>query len=397
MPRAVMIASVACAVLALAGAAPARAEPFVPADDTVVLERLPISPRDPAARRLRELRAELAARPDDLDVATRVARSYIDAGRATSDPRYYGYAQGALAPWWTAAHPPVPVLVLRATIRQHDHDFDAALHDLDLALRDDPTNAQAWLTQAIVQQVRGEYAAARASCLTVLQLATPLVGVICVSSVDSLSGAAATSYAALSRALERATNADAATRLWALTTLAEMAARRGETARAEAHFAQALALGRRDDYLLAAYADFLLDQGRPQAVQEQLRDLTQSDALLLRLALAEARLAAPERAAHVQLLRDRFAAARLRGDSVHRREEARFALELLDDPAAALALARDNWAVQREAWDARLLLEAAHAAGNPAAAAPVLEFLRANKVEDAMLARAAAPWQAARP
>jgi hypothetical protein len=81
-------------------------------------------------------------------------------------------------------------------------------------------------------------------------------------------------------------------------------------------------------------------------------------------------------------LQERFAAARLRGDSVHRREEARFVLHLLGDAPAALALARENWAVQREPSDARILLEAAAAAGVPGAARPVLRFLARTGLED---------------
>ncbi len=393
MGRLAILGRSALVAAALCGAPRAGAEPFVPRDDAVVLERLSIAPLDAGARRLRELRAALGVRPDDLGLAIRVAGLSIEAGRARSDPRFYGYAQGALAPWWRQAEPPLPVLVLRATLRQHDHDFAGALDDLARALRIEPNHAQAWLTQAVVQQVRGDYAAARRSCGEVLRLASPLVGATCISGVDSLRGAAASSYAALSRAIERAPAADAAARLWALTTLAEMAVRRGDRARAEAHFRQALQTGGGDAYLLAAYADFLLDEERPAAVRALLREATASDALLLRLALAEARLSAPEGAAHVQMLRDRFAAARARGDVVHRREEARFALELAGDARAALALARDNWAVQREGWDARLLLEAARAAGDRAAAAPVLEFLRATGMEDVALARAAAALQ----
>ena len=63
---------------------------------------------------------------------------------------------------------------------------------------------------------------------------------------------------------------------------------------------------------------------------------------------------------------------------------------------AALALARDNWDVQREPADARLLLEAARAAGDPAAAGPVLDFLAATGLEDSMIARAADALRTAR-
>lgn len=388
-------ALVVVAAAALACPAAGRAAPYVPASDSDVLERLPVSPLDPSTRRLQALRQALAARPDDLDLALRVARDYIAQGHALADPRYYGYAQGALAPWWAAEKPPAPVLVLRATIRQHDHDFTAALDDLSLALRADPTNAQAWLTRAVVLQVRGEYAEARRSCLEVLQLSTPLVAATCLSSIDSLTGDATKSYDLLRNVLAKATNADSAARAWALTTLAEIAARTGQTQTADNHFQQALSLGVSDQYLLGAYADFLLDLGRPGAVRDLLQGWTRVDALLLRLALAEAMLSAPDLGPHVEALRDRFAAARLRGDTVHRREEARFALRLLQQPDVALQLARANWEVQREPWDARLLLETASAMSDTAAARPVADFLARNGTEDVTLARLVAELQTA--
>jgi hypothetical protein len=102
--------------------------------------------------------------------------------------------------------------------------------------------------------------------------------------------------------------------------------------------------------------------------------------------LAERRLGAAALGEHVALLQARFDAARRRGDSVHLREEARFTLHLLDRPGAALELARRNWASQREPADARLLLEAALAAADPAAARPVLDWLDRTGLEDARMA-----------
>src|SRR4029078_12757961 len=94
---------------------------------------------------------------------------------------------------------------------------------------------------------------------------------------------------------------DAGVRAWALSVAREGAAGRGEPAAAERHFRAALALDPRDPYLKAAYADFLLDRGRPRDVLPLVRDDTRNDMLLLRLALAEQRL--PDR-------RDAFAAHR---------------------------------------------------------------------------------------
>src|SRR5205823_169450 len=118
------------------------------------------------------------------------------------------------------------------------------------------------------------------------------------------------------------------------------------------------------------------------------RDYPRNDSLLLRLALAEARI--PEaRVAFVEHrteLEDRFVAARRRGDSLHRREEARFTLDVERDPARALALARENWAVQRESADLRILVEAAKAAGDARALDQARDWIRRNRLEDASLA-----------
>ena len=70
---------------------------------------------------------------------------------------------------------------------------------------------------------------------------------------------------------------------------------------------------------------------------------------------------------------------------MHVREEARFTLALLQDPHRALTLAQANWAVQKEPWDARLLLESALAVGDRGAAKSVIAWLHANHVEDMRL------------
>jgi hypothetical protein len=106
------------------------------------------------------------------------------------------------------------------------------------------------------------------------------------------------------------------------------------------------------------------------------------DALLLRYTLAEKMLRAASVSQHVADLNERFLMNQLRGDNSHRREHGRFALDLLNRPSDALALAEANWEVQREPWDARLLLEAALAAGAPSAARPVLDWLKTSQLED---------------
>ena len=144
-------------------------------------------------------------------------------------------------------------------------------------------------------------------------------------------------------------------------------------------------MGIDDGYLLAAWSDFLLDQKRPAEVVKLLTNWEASDGLLLRLALAGTALKLPAAKAHVQALTDRFKAAKVRGDTTHQAEEARYQLHLAGNADAALKIAAANYRVQREPRDARPLLEAAIAARNGAAAQPVRDWLKSSGFEDAHL------------
>lgn len=107
----------------------------------------------------------------------------------------------------------------------------------------------------------------------------------------------------------------------------------------------------------------------------------------MRLARAELLVGSPNLPHHINLLRARFEAARLRGDRIHQREEAQFTLELLKKPQEALGLARANWLVQKEPADVRILLEAAIAAKDLSVTKEVLAWIKEKKLEDVQLTK----------
>jgi tetratricopeptide (TPR) repeat protein len=364
-------------------AATAQAAPYIPANGKQVIETLPRR-GDPVQQQLRSLRAELNAKPTDIALATSVAQRYISLGRSETDPRYLGYAQAALAPWWSQAAPPPQVRLLRATLLQSTHQFGPALADLKGVLAAQPDNAQAWLTQATVQTVQGDYDGATASCAHLSNLSIELITVTCIANVGTVTGRSVKSEQLLDLTLERSANAPEELKEWALTLLAEMAQRRGDTAVAEARFKSALAMAPNDSYLLGAYADLLLEQKRPGEVLTLLRDQSRIDALLLRRALALQQQGgqAGALAADVKELGARFDAAALRGDTVHQREQARFELLLRRNAPTALALAKKNWAIQKEPADIRIYLEAAVAARDAGAAKPVVDWVTQHRIED---------------
>ena len=353
----------------------AIAAPVVPTDAAVILERLP--PRDGAAwDDIRVLHAALAENPADAAVAAELARHYLALNRSVGDPRLVAYASRALARWDGVAAPPVEVALERALIAQTEHRFDAARAELVALLDRSPRAAQAWLALAALDTVQGRYADAKRSCTRLVLLQDAVVAGACIAAVQAMTGQAAAAYRFLTETLARPRALDAESTAWLATLAAETAEGLGFHEDAERHFRRALAASEREPsiYLLTAYADFLLRRERPAAVIELLDGAPPADPLLLRFALAEKR-AGRSAVERVATLRYRLELS-LRGDDrAHAREAAFFALYLDDDAPRALRLALDNWTVQREPIDARLVLEAAAAAKMPSAGQPVRDWL----------------------
>jgi hypothetical protein len=361
---------------------PAGAAPYIPTSDAQVLERLPFRANDPVARELSSLRRQLQQDPQNVDVAVKLARRYYELVGEEGDPRFLGYAQSALKPWWDLEKPPTEVQVLRASLRQFTHDFPGAIDDLGRVLEREPAHPTARALRATIHIVQARYAEGMADCHELRKAADPLIGQACEAMVDGLTGKAGPAYTSLLAAYQRAPEKEASQKMWVLIRLGELAWRLGNLQAAETHFKDAVSLGISDTFLLAAYADLLLEQNRQADVLALLKDRTRSDVLLLRIVFAEHALKKPTSKEREAELAARYAAAQLRGDTVHQQEEARFALQIKNDPATALRLARENWKVQREPRDAQIFLEAALAAKDPAAAAPVLAWLEESRIED---------------
>lgn len=356
--------------------------PYVPKNDSEILERLPLKATDPVSRELRQLRERAAADPKDPDKAAALARRYFDLAMAEGDPRYVGYAQAAIRPWTENSQPPIEILYMRALLRQYRHDFDNAMADLNTILARDPEHSNALMWRVALHLVRADYVSARNDCARADKISSKLSAIACHAVADAINGKARIAYPALLAALKNTPPSDPDRLQWMLTRLGEMALRMDDTALAEKHFREAIAASGPDGFVLAAYADLLLDQRRPADVITLLREWTRSDILLLRLALAESALGAPAAAVHTQALAERFADAARRGDRLHLQEEARFELRLRGDAHRALELAAENWRSQREPRDARILMEAALAAGQYDAAGPALDWMLATGYED---------------
>jgi predicted Zn-dependent protease len=363
---------------------PAFRAPYTPSADSEILQEVP-SAADPAVIDMRRLRSQFDATPQSLAAALQLAGAYVDYSRQIGDAHYAGYAEAVIAPWVSRTPAPAAALVTQATILQYRHQFAQARELLQAALKRDSRNPQAWLTLATLDMVQGNYTAAGKNCAHAAETAGLELGLACTGNLRSYLGQARQSLGMLQQAAATADKSAAAYQAWLQGLIAETAERLGDWPLAETHYRAALKLLPQDNFLLVAYADFLLDRGRAKEVLALLADHTQSDTAFLRLALAQADLRGADAARYTWIMAARFEALALRGSDYFGREQARFALQLQHDPQRSLEMARRNWQLQRAPWDARVLLEAAAAADQPRAAVDVLEFLQETKLEDPII------------
>lgn len=344
------------AALTLLVAAAASAVPIEPTRDDEVIETLPSSSAE--RNEDRRLRRALAGNPRDAALAVQVARHHLERARQEGDPRQAGQALSALAAWTDDTTAPIEVVLMQATLQQHLHDFEGAAQRLDQALARDPQQPQGWLTLATVRRVQGRYAASDAACDRLVSLGVAVYGAACKAENAALQGRVDAARASFEKLIAQA-GANADLRAWLLTTSAEVEQRAGAADAADAAFAAALR-ERPDLYTALAYADLLLEQRRGAEVAPLLEPWPRSDAVLLRLALAEPRGAAAAE------LRSRIEQANQRAgtETLHGREQAMFALAVDRDVARALQLARDNVQTQREPVDLLVFAQAAKASGD---------------------------------
>jgi len=358
-----MSGALACALLTIV-ATRADATPLQPTRDDEVIEVLPAVKGGRAEER--RLRQQLTQAPRDPGLALAVARRHLDQAHELGDPRFAGMALAALAPWTDDAATPDDLLLMRATLQQYLHQFDAAGVSLQhLLARPGPPRPQAWLTLATVRRVQGRYAESDAACAQVARAGAAIYASACAAENAGLRGDVDRARRSFETLLADPRASDATTRAWLATSLAELEQRAGREHAADAAYRRALELAP-DAYTRLAYADFLIERGRAAQALQLLAGEPRSDAVLLRLAIAGTRAGATTAARDVAEMRERIAAANQRPDArlLHGREQAMFALAIDRDAARALTLARGNVTQQREALDVLVLAQAARASGD---------------------------------
>ncbi len=320
--------------------------------------------------------------PDSPKQLAGLVRRQIDQARSSGDPRFLGYAEGALQQW--QGEMTDQLLVLRATLKQSLHRFDSARNDLGTVITrasNPQQKTQALLLLANLETVQGNYGAAKTRCEQLQQRYPGLIAYSCLAQLDARTGNPGRAYQTLQHQAA-GSRADTTSKLWAEGTLADIAAQLGMPEAAD-HWRAVLSARPDDLYTRAQLADWHLGQNQTDRTLALTEGYEKMDALAVIRAIAMVRSGHPDAGALAERLRERFAEARWRGNLLHQRDMARFQLDIEGDAETALAFAQSNWREQREPLDTRLLLRTAHAAGDDQPAQQVRAWLKKHGQTDA--------------
>lgn len=333
----------------------------------------------------------LAVRPGTSRGLADQVQTLLQQARSSGDPRYLGYAMTQLQDWPESAidH---RLMILRATLNQSLHQFDQARTDLLRVLEDTPSPAnyrQATLTLANLELVQGRYPAANQACQQLKRQYHDLVAQNCLAQVQARTGQPAMAYQRLQVMLRSIPSQGPGIQAWTEGTLGEIAAQLGEEVALD-HWHRALELDPNDLYTRTLATDWLIQHQRFDEALELTAGYADVDSLAVLRAIALTRLQhSREAEALIDSLKQRFEEALWRGNLLHRRDYARFLLDVTFEYLPALEQARLNWQEQREPLDTRLLLRTARAAGDTPTVGDVFTWLDRNGQTDARFGRPA--------
>ena len=382
-----------CALLSQQG----LAQPYTPDSLNTVIDTLPPAIVEMAADIRRQQSSPDTGSDDPTQILSQAMAAY-QLAVSSGDARAYGRTLSILQRWPEGTPQPAMYRILLAAVLQHNHDFDEALQQLQPLTSAEPRTivasayTQALMIASQIGLVTGDYALVERSCEALRSATRRPVYINCRAQLDGVTGNAGEALALVNDTLGSGTHLNALDYQELSTTAAVLAHRLGDTARAENYYRNALRLAPDQGYLRVNFANLLLEQSRHDELIEWLSPDNEEtlnpelSILLARGLQARATATDLERAAQIaaRLSRD-FEVAFMRNEAIPHKEYAQYALHLANQPGDALEAARDNWSVQKEPSDTRLLAQAAAASNASQTLVEIRQWITRTGTEDTRL------------
>jgi len=296
------------------------AQPHIPSNPNMTLL---ILEKNEINQKISLLKKNLASDKENLNIVKELTSLYIKLAKEKSDIKYMGYAKALLLPYLEDNRNNYDLQMHYVDILQYTHHFDKALIEVDKAIQIDSKKGQPFLTKASIYQAQTKYAWALQSCKKLVLRSSPLITATCITEAKSHLGKLDSSYTLLQSVYKKSLNNEKKEKLWALSSLSDMAYRLNKKEESLKYLEEALVLNPKDYYILKKISNIYLDQRQYDKVIELLHKYDYVESLLLRLTLAEERLHRDnighkaELSAYVKILT-------LRKESVHKEDKQLF-------------------------------------------------------------------------
>lgn len=337
------------------------AKPYIPQSESKVLDYLPTK-LTLLSGNISKLKSRVGGQ--HAEQQEKLIKAYLEQAKSSGDMRYVSYAQNRLDHWLQQTPGAEKARLLNAQILQYNHNFDHAIVELKSLLNDYPENSVAWSLLANLQLLTGNFDAAQTSCKQLSARSSLTDAIICQSNIMIRTGLLDKAYRILNALLPVIYKMPVQRQLWLYTSLAEISIQQGHNQQAGRYIEQAIELTEEnnifDDYLSRLHIDYLIQNNRLKQAYELVKDNKNDSALMIRSTVLAKKLGNDETFHKNKIALTRlFEVEKRRGQSRHLREQALFALLVLNNPAEALYLAKQNWVLQKEPEDARILMKAA--------------------------------------
>ena len=330
------------------------AEPYIPNNDAQVLLKLH-SPKT----NLKTDKDNSIDSPQNLASHYKVIAAMLERAKQSSSERLYGEAETMLYKPGVAINRHQGLLLIKADIQQHFHQFEDAL----ITLQSIKHSPQARLLEANILLTQGEYEKARQACTGLIGNSSLLLVTTCITQTISMRGQLTESYTLLQKVFEQYQNNDPDSHHWALTSLAEMAERLSDDVAAINYYQQAIQILPTDIVSRIALFDLHLKHQNTGSALSVLNGHDKNDALLLRAIRAADKKPGQNKdkskQTNLNRLKQRIALLEVRNDNLHLDTLAEYYLYINRNPTKAAKWARAHWTNQKTPRDARLLLRAA--------------------------------------
>ncbi|OUS27374.1 hypothetical protein A9Q99_15360 [Gammaproteobacteria bacterium 45_16_T64] len=360
----------------------AIAEPFVPTSRTHVITTLP-------SFMVTLQRTQKHERQDTAQLSERIqqAQTYLDSAQKNNDPRWMGYAQAALNPWWNISEQYPKVALLKATILQNRHQFPSALVELNSVLNQQPRNTQALLTRAHVYMMQTDYTSAQQDCQRILWLSQPTLGVNCLAQVNGLTGKGLLAIQQLTQLLADNLTLSSTEREEIHITIATIAHRHQQKDVALQNYQKAYAINPNNGYLIEQFTDYLIENNLSEmlitlfshiGIDNLKKNLHQQ----IKMAQYYQLVGDTQLSTFKSELDDSFTSSKIRKELFPHKEYALFSLSILNKYNQALHSALKNWKIQQAPSDAILVLRAAIASQQLQQAQSVIQWVKDTRLYD---------------